>query len=255
MNKKIFVVVHKEAKLPKNELYSPIVVGNKKFNFPNNYYRDDIGENIASKNENYCELTALYWIWKNIKNYKIIGMCHYRRYFVKRMKQNFEMLITEEEIDKILKNYDIILPQKRIFFKRNIKEQYYSRDNAFKKDYEMLGEVIKEIYPEYASVFEKVSNNNSTYLYNMFITKEEILNQYCEWLFKILFELERRIDLSNYSKEQKRVFGFLAERLMTIYVEKNNLKIKEINVLNFEKNLKEERIIALKNKIKRCFIK
>lgn len=255
MNKKIFIVVHKKVKLPNNELYSPIVVGDKNFNFPTTYYRDDVEENIAIKNPNYCELTALYWIWKNIKNYDIVGLCHYRRYFVEKMQQNFKALLTEEKIERYLRKYDIILPQKRIFFKRNIKEQYCSRDNAFKKDYELLGELIKEIEPSYFETFEKVSNGNSTYLYNMFITKKEILDDYCKWLFNILFEMEKRLDISNYSIQQRRVFGFLAERLMTVYVINNKLKIKEINVLNFEKNLREERIIMLKNKIKKIFMK
>lgn len=255
MNKKIFIVSHKDIELPNNELYTPIIVGNKEFKIPNDYYRDDTYDNISIKNSNYCELTALYWIWKNVNDYDIVGLCHYRRYFVEKMEKNFKVLLTSENIEKYLKKYDIILPQKRYFLKKKVKEQYCQRDNAFKKDYELLSELIQQIEPSYIEAFKKVSNSNSTYLYNMFIAKKELLNNYCEWLFNILFELERGLDISNYSAQQRRVYGYLAERLMTVYVIKNKLKVKEVNVLNFEKNLKEEKKIMLKNKIKRIFIK
>lgn len=254
MKKKIFVVTHKNIELPNIEIYTPIVVGNKKFKFPDFYYRDDINDNISEKNPNYCELTALYWIWKNINNYDIVGLCHYRRYFVSQIQHGWEVLLKDETIEKYLNKYDIILPQKRVFLKQTVEEQYYSNDKAFKKDYEILRNVIKDKEPDYIEIFEEVSKSHSTFLYNMLITKKTTLNQYCEWLFNILFEVEKRVDISNYTAQQKRIFGYLSERLMTVYIIKNRLKVKEVNVINIEDDLKKERKKMIKNKIKRLIL-
>lgn len=255
MNQKIFIVMHKDAKVPCTELYTPIIVGKKSFAIQDTYYRDDVKDNIAQKNASYCELTALYWIWKNIKEYDIIGLCHYRRYFVKEMKKNFEDLLQEKEIESYLNDCDIILPQKKYFLKETIKHQYYSANKGLKKDYEVLEEVIRQIEPDYVEAFEKVSKEHSTYLYNMFITKKEILNDYCEWVFKILFEVEKRVDISGYTTQQKRIFGYLSERLMTVYVEKNKLKVKEVKIINMEEDLGKQKYKMLKNHIKKIILK
>ncbi len=251
MKTKIFVVTHKNVKMPQDPTYAPIVVGKNKDEFPKEYYRDDQNDNISNKNESYCELTAMYWIWKNVDEYDNIGICHYRRYLMKNVSNNIGDILTKEEIEENLKKYDIILPQRRYFLRKNVEEQYYSQDNAFEKDYKILREVIKEIAPDYFETFQKVSAGHSTYLYNIIITKKETYRRYCEWLFEILNEVEKRIDITNYTQQQKRIFGFMAERLMTVYVEKNNLKVKEFKVVNIEKTkLNEEKVIT-KNNLKK----
>ena len=83
MTEKIYVAMHKKVELPKlDSLYEPLLVGsfNKKENI--GLIRDDSGKNISEKNENYCELTGIYWIWKNSKE-DIVGLCHYRRFLAK----------------------------------------------------------------------------------------------------------------------------------------------------------------------------
>lgn len=255
MKQKIFIVMHKEAKVPCTKLYTPIIVGQKSFAIQDTYYRDDVKENIAKKNASYCELTALYWIWKNIEEYDIIGLCHYRRYFANEMKQSFDSILQEKEIGNYLNNYDIILPHKKYFLKETIKHQYYSANKGLKKDYEVLEEVIRQIEPDYVETFQKVSKGHSTYLYNMFIAKKEILNDYCEWLFRILSEVEKRVDISGYTTQQKRIFGYLSERLMTVYVEKNKLKVKEVKIINMEEDLRKQKYKMLKNSIKKLILK
>ena len=64
----------------------------------------------------------------------------------------------------------------------------------------------------------------------MLIAKRTFVERYCEWLFDILFEVEKRIDISNYSVYQKRVFGFLAERMFNICLYKNKIKVYSASV-------------------------
>ena len=86
--------------------------------------------------------------------------------------------------------------------------------------------------------FDKIANGRKLYLYNMFISRKEIFDEYYKWLFDILFELEKRVNISNYTDYDKRIFGFLSERLLSVWLEKNNhLKIKEMPVYNTEQKV------------------
>ena len=76
---KIIVAVHKEYWMPLDSVYLPLFVGAIGKN-DIHYQRDDEGENISYKNPFYCELTGLYWAWKNMED-DYIGLVHYRRYF------------------------------------------------------------------------------------------------------------------------------------------------------------------------------
>ena len=95
---KIYVATHKEAKMPTNSMYIPIRVGAALNENDFKYLRDDTGDNISTKNKNFCELTAIYWIWKNDKS-DIVGLTHYRRYFFKKGKSNkLENVLDEQDI-------------------------------------------------------------------------------------------------------------------------------------------------------------
>ena len=89
-------------------------------------------------------------------------------------------------------------------------------------------------------------------LFNMFVLRSELFNSYCNWLFSILFEVEKRIPYKEYGPYQGRVFGFLAERLLNVWVEKNisQEKIKYLPVVNLEgENLFIKAVGLLKRKI------
>ena len=83
---KIVVATHKKYEMPKDGMYLPLHVGaeGKKDSNGNaldlGYQKDNTGENISKKNASYCELTGLYWAWKNLKD-DYIGLEHYRRHF------------------------------------------------------------------------------------------------------------------------------------------------------------------------------
>ena len=81
MNIKIIVCCHKKDIFKESDIYKPIHVGKAISNIELGIQGDDTDENISSKNASYCELTGMYWAWKNLKNTDYIGLCHYRRYF------------------------------------------------------------------------------------------------------------------------------------------------------------------------------
>ena len=130
-----------------------------------------------------------------------------------------------------------------------MKKQYIKGHN--KQSLIALRAVISNLYPEDINYFDEIMNKNFLYPYNMFVMSKKYFNEYCEWLFNILFNLEKKIDISKYDNYQSRVFGFLSERLFTIWLLKKNLKIYESEVIFLEENpsLLERIRVFIKSKI------
>lgn len=222
--------------MPEDKIYLPIHVGRvEKADL--GYLGDDTGDNISAKNANYCELTGLYWAWKNLKC-DYIGLCHYRRYFAHAvsgsdMKKKKLAILQRTDYEKLLKQYDVILPKQRNYFIETVRSQYEHAHN--KNDLALTEQIVAELYPEYSEAFCKVMGRTKLHIFNMFVMKKEKFDEYCQWLFTILFELEKRIDISSYSQYEARVFGFLSERLLNVWLEKQKLKVKGIDVVFLEK--------------------
>ena len=239
----IFVATHKKFEFPLPDNYIPILVGSYKSDL-SIYQRDDDGEfQISYKNKNYCELTGLYWIWKNIRT-DYVGLCHYRRYFINRKNA----LVDERDIKMDLSRYDIILPKKYYYLQNNY-SNYKKRHHI--KDLDLCRDIIEEICPEYIRSFDRVMGRNFLYLYNMFICKKELIDEYCNWLFSIFDVLETKIDLENYDDYQSRVYGFLSERLFNVWIDHKQLKIKEDVVMKIDAKKSEVFVAKIKNEIKK----
>ena len=235
MNIKILVATHKKYWMPEDEVYLPIHVGREgKQNL--GYIGDNTGDNISIKNPNYCELTAIYWAWKNLKA-DYIGLVHYRRYFTKHNFRNCEKkkqdILLKSDFENILKDVDIIVPDKRKYYIETIRSHY--NHSYYEKDLNETENIIKDIYPKYSVSFNKVMNRTWAHMFNMFVMCKDYFDEYCEWLFTILFELEKRIDISNYTVTEARVFGFISELLLDVWLETKQIKYKEINVSFMEK--------------------
>ena len=235
MNIKILVATHKKYWMPNDDVYLPIHVG--KENKDNlGYIGDNTGDNISIKNPNYCELTAIYWAWKNLKA-DYIGLVHYRRYFTKHNFRNCEKkkqdILLKSDFENILKDADIIVPDKRKYYIETIRSHY--NHSYYEKDLNETENVIKEIYPEYLVAFDRVMNRTWAHMFNMFVMRKDYFDEYCEWLFTILFELEKRIDISNYTIMEARVFGFISELLLDVWLETKQIRYKEVNVSFMEK--------------------
>lgn len=243
----IYIASHKEYWVPSFEEYKPIHVGAA--NTDNRFVEicDNTGVAISDKNKNYCELTGLYWIWKNDLTSDIVGLCHYRRYFDFKDSQNIfiRQLIADKnfknylndfinpvKVEHYLKDADIVLPIQHELG-CSMQEQYCNDHIA--NDFYVAKEVIADLYPEYKESMEYVFGCKWIYLYNMFIMKKSVFNNYMEWLFNILFEVEKKITIST-DPYQARVFGFLAERLLNVYVYHNKLKIKEVPIVFIDDN-------------------
>lgn len=230
MDIKILVVTHKPYWMPEDKIYLPIQVG---FGEELGFQRDNTGDNIAGKNKNYCELTALYWAWKNLKA-DYIGLAHYRRHFSLNKKHDKHLApVTGSDVAPLLEKYEVLLPKKRHYYIETTYSQYIHAHH--KEDLDTAETIIKEKYPDYLEAFNEVMGKTSGHRFNMFIMKKDVFDDYCKWLFSILFELESRLDISNYSSNDARVFGFVGERLLDVWMVKNKVGYKDIPYVFMEK--------------------
>ena len=236
---KIFVSCHKPSKLPACELFVPIQVGSALAKTRMDMLQDDEGDNISDKNRMYCELTAQYWIWKHVEA-DYYGFCHYRRFFSfsdEKLKENiygaerYDALtpaleerfgMDEESIRRKVGEADIIVATSanlKLMGFRDLYDQYAKAAELNGVDMKCAVRVLKEKYPEYADAADHYMSGRVFYPCNMFIMNKALFQEYSEWLFTILEETERRIDISDYSIEGRRTIGHISERLLGIFVE------------------------------------
>ncbi len=218
----VFTMTHKKFKEPEDKIYVPLHVGHA-LGEDYGYAGDDTGDNISDKNCYYGELTGVYWVWKNVRTTDYVGICHYRRYFCTEEGR----ILNEKDYLSILDKYDIITSKK---LKLN-----YSYYDGYASDYNILdlvntGEAIRQIYPGYYGTFERLVHGNGTYFGNMMVTSKALYDEYAEWLFTVFKEAEKRIDASGYDEYHRRVFGFISEFLLFVWVEAKGLKVYESKV-------------------------
>jgi hypothetical protein len=261
--------------MPKEDFFLPIQGGKAISKIDLGIQGDDTGENISEKNFAFNETTVMYWAWKNIKkmypNLEYIGLAHYRRYFAmddfytacfdRRSDVVISKLPVMKSYDNIilstLKTNDIIL--KRYSLDNILNDQYYIYHHSC--DYHILKKIIKEMRIDYYDSFLRYFENNNEFIAcNLFVAKYELFENYCQWLFPILFELEKRIDISNRTLHQKRAVSFLADRLFGLYMYRNKFKVAYKPVFfiqeNNEYSIKEWRLLRLSRKQKlKKFIK
>ena len=139
MDTRIYVCTHKKAEKPPDEIYQFIHAGHQ-ISPDLGYIGDDTKDHISYKNKSFCELTAIYWIYKNI-SCDIVGICHYRRYFIEN--ENF---LCKERIEQLLEKYDIILPNSLMHPNSNTEAWYGERHHA--KDLQIIKDIIDEKYPD-----------------------------------------------------------------------------------------------------------
>ena len=230
---KVIVATHKPYWMPTDELYVPVRVGAEGKEETFGFTPDNNGENISVKNANYCELTGLYWAWKNL-DCEYLGLAHYRRHFT-LMKGTGDRrdVLTLDQARGMLTGVDVLLPTKRNYWIETNYQQYVHAHHA--EDLDETRKIIEERYPQYIEAYDRSMKKTTGHRFNMFIMKKELVDQYCEWLFDILFELEKRLDISEYSKNDQRVFGFVSERLLDVWLDTNGIKYKDIPYIFLEK--------------------
>ena len=234
---KVIVATHKKFDMPNDKMYLPLHVG-KKGKESIGFIGDDTEENISEKNPYFCELTGLYWAWKNLQD-DYVGLSHYRRHFSlnrklpKDVEGRIKKVLSSEETEKILEKTDIILPKKRNYYIENLYDHY--RHTMYIEPLDETRKIIEEKCPTYLKEFDLLKKRKSAHMFNMMIMKKELLNDYCQWVFDILFELEKRIDISKYDAFHSRFFGRVSELLLDVWINTNGLKYEEVRVIDIEK--------------------
>lgn len=232
---KIIIATHKKYRMPADKLYLPLHVGAKGKTDSNGnpldlgYQKDNTGDNISELNASFCELTGLYWAWKNL-NYDYIGLAHYRRHFSLNGKQGFDNILTYDELEPYLGKIKVFVPNKRRYLIETLYSHY--KHTHYSSQLDETRRIIAEKYPEYLKSYDCVIKHTWGYMFNMMIMRKDILNAYCTWLFDILFELRERIDSSSLDAFQGRFYGRVSEIIFNVWLDyqirTKKIKKKEI---------------------------
>lgn len=230
----ILVVTHKPCWVPDTPPYLPVWVGSAAEKPHGIVHQHNEGENIADRNESYCELTALYWAWKNLLDAEYIGLSHYRRYFAERSLGGApnDRIMSEGQYQRILDKHSLIVPKQRHYWIETNWSQYAHAHHV--EDLALARAIIAQKHPAYVQAFDAVMKRTHGHRFNMFVMRRDLLEAYCAWLFDILFELEARLDISAYNANDRRVFGFVGERLLDVWLQRSGIDYHEAPVLMTE---------------------
>lgn len=199
------------------------------------YAKDNTGDNISVLNPSFCELTGLYWAWKNL-DAEYIGLVHYRRHFGSGGKDPFSAILTYHQLLPMLERYSVFVPRKRRYYIESLYTHY--QHTHYAEHLDITREIIAEKYPTDIASYDKVIRHTYGYMFNMAIMKKELWDAYCGWLFDVLFELDRRIDTTGISAYQKRFHGRVSEILFNVWlheqVKSGQLEKREIKELAYQ---------------------
>lgn len=262
-NLKIIVCCHKQDLYKDSNVYMPLHVGKALSNTDLGIHGDNSGDNISIKNDSYCELTGMYWAWKNLKGVDYIGLCHYRRYFDFNHigRKHFPLSTIKTECFSEL-NLDISQKAEKwlekggcILAKAN--HQHASLfthycEGHYSEDIKIVGDIIRDTLPRkyFKAFIDILIRSNRFSPYNMFVMNWRTFDNYCTWLFNLLEKAEEQIDITHYSTYQKRVFGYLAERLLNLYVHAEKLRVMQIPVLKISDEAETDDIPFVKYMIR-----
>lgn len=305
---KILIAYHKPSVLIKDDCLMPIHLGralateSSKDGYMNyedyqwmleNMIGDDTGENISHLNRTLCELTAIYWAWKNydkLGDPDYIGLMSYRRllifneYEYDKHNQNIEEKAYREvfttpndgllekfgidlkTINQYIPKYDLILPLKselKLVNTNSVREDWSKNILGVNvEDYARMVKYICENYPDYKNYILEQRDTSRRYFYQIFILRKDLFFDYCNFLFSLLEKLDKIIDTSNYNINGKRTLAYLGEALYDLYMRKltyeGNIKYKELGILkiveNINKNDVKENIFLGIRRSKKYFI-
>ena len=172
---------------------------------------DDEGDNISEKNRQLCEETGLYWLWKHSED-DYIGLVHYRRHFI----------LPDDWMERMISNnVDVILPIP-ICIKPSVEDNYRFRHISY--DWDVMMRILRNHSLRDYDYAREVFSKDLYFPLNIFVMKREILNDYCSWLFPILFDVMKTVGEHD-DRYQNRYPAFMAERLLTLYFEMNKERI------------------------------
>ncbi len=245
----IFNIYHKDMMIFQSEVNSPIQTGNENFTFK--LLNDNSGDNIHKKNNNYAELTANYWVWKNYipshPNLKYIGFGHYRRFldfnkspctdkvFCKPIPAidfayEFSEKYTQENIYPIISKYDIILPETYTIENKTVYQHFV--DHHPVEELNNIIEVIESEYPEMLDDLHDYLDGKVSYFCLNYVMKVNLFNDFMTWAFNILNKLDKKTDWKKYTDYMsEKTPAYLMERFFNVWL-KYKQRTENIKILN-----------------------
>lgn len=245
-NLDIFICTHKDFKpIVANKAYKIISQEGLTITDTNGldvYYETDI-PNVSNEQLAWSEVSRIYYIWKkyNVKDY--IGFCHYRRYF--------DFLDNADYVLETLKEYDLICAG-------TINEHFtvYEDWNYYHNINDLLDicKIANKLYNIDLSILQNFLNSTPRNHFNMFIMPKHLFNEYCDFIFSIIEEFKKKYNLTdlnsiqtriinNYDDyihigrtysdvtSQMRLYGFIAEFLLQLFIMYKSLNVKECNII------------------------
>ena len=239
-NISIFVVTHKKHSL--NNLpqgYATIHAG-RELGEELGYIGDNTGDNISKLNPYINELTALYWIWKNT-SYSYVGTAHYRRFFSDQNSYQFseDSILKPQQAYEFLQKYDVLIGREGVSCNTQnalITAEDSDGDAEFgTKAIEIIKTMIERYQPEYLDSFYKILYSQGFFYCNMLITRKHVYDAFCKWLFSFILpateEFLKVMPIDQLSTKRKRIIGFCAERMMSVWLLKQNLRLKDFPIM------------------------
>ena len=202
--------------------------------------KDNTENNISDLNVFINEITGLFWIWKNT-NDDYVGLCHYRRFLTTDTDNSyaFEKIVTDQQVKELLKSYDILIG-KAVFFGMTQKELLINDcdENLANLGLMITERYLSEIQPDYLESFNYVWTQSIIWRSHLFITRHYVFNAYCSWLFSFFIEATKEViqaaALEEQEKSSKRLMGYIGERMLSVWLYKQNLRIKELSIMQIE---------------------
>ena len=202
--------------------------------------KDNTENNISDLNVFINEITGLFWIWKNT-NDDYVGLCHYRRFLTTDTDNSyaFEKIVTDQQVKELLKSYDILIG-KAVFFGMTQKELLINDcdENLAHLGLMITERYLSEIQPDYLESFNYVWTQSIIWRSHLFITRHYVFNAYCSWLFSFFIEATKEViqaaALEEQEKSSKRLMGYIGERMLSVWLYKQNLRIKELSIMQIE---------------------
>jgi len=242
---RLIVATHKAYAMPEDDMYVPLHVGAALHDEDPGFLRDDAGDNISTLNPSFCELTGLYWAWKHL-DADYLGMVHYRRYFALEKPHTSKNLLAHvlqhDELAPLLSEYSVFVPSKRHYMIESLYSHY--KHTHYAEQLDLVRTILEERYPDYLNSYDKIVNKKSGYMFNMMILRRDLFDEYCTWVFDVLFTLKDRLppEMEQLTGFQGRFYGRISEIIFNVWLDHQlasgrigKSEVRELPVLYIER--------------------
>lgn len=225
---RIAVAAHKPYWMPTDPMYLPVQVGAAGRPPIEGFARDDEGDGISVDNPRYCELTALWWAWRNL-DADAVGLAHYRRHFAGSGERG---TLTGREAADLLSRAPLVLPRRRRYWVETVGGHYAHTFDGSQLD--VLRDAVGNVCPEYLPDVDRHLAERSGHIWNMLVARADVLDAWCSWLFPVLREAESNIDFSGMTPFEARCMGRLSELLLDAWASHEGVPYVEAPVVSME---------------------